>query len=103
MVMDGIGGIYRVVAEFYVWLDDLVPTEKMKVKVVERCGCFVGNANPSILNRAAGSPDGDVGFGASVDEALNETLSKFMRIVKKQMPERGLTESDLCWSDPEEF
>ena len=97
----GLGPIDRVVAIFQVGPPlKRVPFPSFKVKVVERAnGSFLAVLNLRPLG-PDGHPDAEAGLGDTVEEALEDALRRFARIID----ERKLnSEADFAWADPEEF
>jgi hypothetical protein len=101
--MDGIARIDRVVADLVVWLDGSLPFPKIRVKVLYRQSDYLALPNVAVRSIASGEPDGISGLGATIDEAVQDLLSRFIAGVRMNTPERGLTESDFVWSAPEDF
>jgi hypothetical protein len=102
--MEHVIRIDRVVAEFDVWFDNSIPFAKMRVKVLTReGGDFLAVSNLAIRNLTSRERDGIAGLGSSVEEAMNDLLSRFFDLVKENTPVSGLTESDFDWSAAEDF
>lgn len=99
--VEGLGPIERVVAVFQIGPPlERLPFPSFKVKVIERAdGSFVAvlNVAPRGLD---GYRDGEAGLGGTIEEALEDALQRFARVVDERQP---LTESDFVWSDPTEF
>jgi hypothetical protein len=99
--VEGFGPIDRVVAIFQIGPPlERLPFPSFKVKVIERAnGSFL-----AIMNVAARGSDGcgvwEAGLGNTVEEALEDALRRFIRILDEQVP---LAETDFIWSDPTEF
>ena len=101
MRIDGLGPIERVVAVFRVGPPlERLPFPSFKVKVVERAnGSFVAIPNVAVL-ASDGSPDWEAGLGRTIEEALEDALKRFVRILDERRPE---TDVDFAWSDSSEF
>ncbi len=100
--IEGISKIDRCVAEFDVWAIPTVPYAKFKVKVFMNVqGNYTGYTDLTIKSPLDGSPEGGIGFGLSIDEALEDTLKYFMDLVQK----RGgkLFEEDIEYVEPSDF
>ncbi|WP_054950184.1 hypothetical protein [Numidum massiliense] len=97
----GIARVERCVAEFDVWELQKTPFSKFKVKIIESTdGIFTGYTNLILKNLEDGSPDGEAGHGATVEEALENTLKYFMEMLNER---QELTEDDFEWADPDDF
>lgn len=102
IVIKGISRIDKCVAEFDVWAIPYVPYAKFKVKVFEDCnGKFTGYTDLRLKNTIDGSPEGGIGYGHTIDEALEDTLKYFMDLFKHY--ERELLEEDFEYSNPSDF
>lgn len=97
----GLGPLDRVVAVFQVGPPlERVPFPSFKVKVIDRAnGSFLAVANVATLG-PDGHPTGEAGLGDSVDEALEDALRRFVRILDERKPN---SEADFARSAPEEF
>src|SRR4051812_27297646 len=99
--VEGLGPIERVVAVFQIGPPlERLPFPCFKVKVIEHAnGSFV-----AVLNVAPRGPDGhrdgQAGLCDTVEEALEDALRRFARVVNERQP---FSESDFAWSDPTEF
>ena len=101
LLIDGLGPVERVVALFQIGPPlERLPFPSFKVKVIEHAnGSFM--AVPNVAARGPdGFPDWEAGSGSTVEEALEDTLRTFVRILGERQP---LSESDFIWSDPTEF
>jgi hypothetical protein len=102
-MMVGIARIDRVVAELVVWLDGSLPFPKIRVKVLYRQSDYLALPNVAVRDLTSGEPDGISGLGCSIEEAVQDLLTRFIAGVRENTPSRGLTESDFVWSAPEDF
>ena len=95
--IDGIAGIEKCVAEFHIReLYKMPHGGKFKVRVFEREASFVGYTNVSVK----GKEEGSVGYGLSVEEALEDTLISFMEVLDQRAE---FVESDFEWAHPDDF
>lgn len=100
--IEGVNKIDKFVAEFDIWAIKKVPFAKFKVKIYEGCdGKYTGYTNIRIKNKIDGSPEGGIGFGLNVAEALQDTIKYFMEQINLIGGE--LTENDIEYSDPNDF
>lgn len=95
--------IERIVAEFEIWVDESFPFPKFKVKVVDREGDYKASPNVVVRNCSSGDPEFICGLGDSVDEALQDLLSRFIDDCRQQCPPDGFAESNFFWSACEDF
>lgn len=106
--IDDVGAIEKCVAEFQVWMQLILPYGKMKIKVFEnQDSLFIGYTDVKIIRKFDGSPEGAVGHGKTIDEALIDTIRYFMEIVKEDYPQEkypeGLPEESIEYSDFNDF
>jgi hypothetical protein len=100
----GIARIDRVTAIFEVWSDGFFPFAKFKVKIVERSDrSFLGVPNVAIRNASTGEPEYISGLGKTADEAMVDTLQRFVKEVEGNLPAKELSEADFVWSACEDF
>ena len=99
----GILKIDRLVAEFQVECPDL-PSRYLRVKIFERAnGNFNGRTNVCIKS-LTGDSEWIAGLGESIDEALEETLTQFIRSIEKYRGDRPIfQEPDFEWAACEDF
>jgi hypothetical protein len=99
--VEGLGPIDRVVSVFQVGPPlERLPFPSFKIKVVERTnGSFLAVPNVAALG-PDGQPDWEAGLGDTVEEALEDVLRRFVRILDERKPS---SEADFTWSDPREF
>lgn len=96
-----IAKIEKCVAEFNVWELNITPYAKFKVKIFEGAnGHFTGYTNILLKSMLDGSPECGVGYGKTIDEALQDTVQYFMKMLEER---EGLTADDFEWSDPTDF
>ena len=97
---DIIGGIEKCVAEFNIYETQLIPYSKFKVKIFERQnGKYIGYTDLQVKDSTGSSYCG-VGFGNSIDEALEDTINYFMEMLKEK---DVIMESDFSYLDYTEF
>lgn len=106
--IQGIGSIEKCVAEFQVWAQGILPYGKMKIKVYESPnGMFCGYTDVRIIRKFDGCPEGAVGHGKTVDEALEDTLKHFKEIVVEDYPAaeypNGLLGENIEYADINDF
>ncbi len=101
MRLAGLGPINRVVAVFQVGPPlERLPFPSFKVKVVERAnGSFLAVLKIHPLG-PDGHPSGESGLGETVEEALEDALRRFARVLDEQ---KLTSEADFAWADPAEF
>lgn len=102
VIIEGVSGIERLAAEFEVWSIKKLPYAKFKVKVYEDVsGKYTGRTDLMIKDPKTGCPEGAVGWGKTVAEALEDTVKYFMSEIEK----RGgvLTEDDIEYVEPSDF
>lgn len=100
--IEGISKIDKLVAEFDIWAIPTVPNAKFKIKIFEsQSGKYIGYTNLRVKSNFDGSPEGGIGYGKTIDEALVDTLKYFMELVKQKGIE--LNENDIEYSDPSDF
>lgn len=99
--VEGLGPIERVVAIFQIGPPlERLPFPSFKVKVIERGnGSFLAVLNVAV-NGPDGHWDGEAGLGGTAEEALEDALRRFVRLLNER---QTVSESDFIWSDPSEF
>lgn len=89
--INGVGAIEKCAAEIQVWMQLILPYGKMKVKIFEnQDSLFVGYTDVKIIRKFDDSPEGAVGYGKTVDEALIDTIRYFMEIVEEDYPQENI-------------
>ena len=103
--MHGIVKIERVVALLDVWLDqELIPIQRMKVKVVERNGPeYLALTNLHRISRESQPPEYISGLGDTIDDAVKDLLHYFIRDIQKYRPAEGYSLDEFGWSEPDDF
>jgi hypothetical protein len=98
--INGIAKIEKCVAEFDVWELNLTPWGKFKVKIFEGFdGNYTGHTNLMLRNED-GSPEAGVGFGSTVEEALNDTINYFLKMLGER---ENINKNDFESADPYDF
>lgn len=103
-----VDAIEKCVAEFQIWMQEILPYGKMKIKIYEnQKGVFYGYTDIRIIRKFDGSPEGAVGHGKTIDEALSDTIEYFMKMVEEDYPQSdyptGLKEEDIEYSEYSDF
>ena len=96
--IQGIASIEKVAAEFDISELDKTPYAKFKVKIYESNeGKFTGYTNLRVKD-GTGDASGGVGFGATVAEALGDTILYFLKLpsTKDIWGEEDFEYSDAC-------
>lgn len=100
--VDGIAKIEKCVAEFNVWELNISPYAKFKIKVFEDTDSkFAGYSNLQVIDEA-GNYNSAVGYGSTLEEALNDTIRCFVSMTVWKAPEKWM-ESDFLCSDSFDF
>ena len=95
--IEGIAGIEKCVAEFHVRELYKIPHGRnFKVRVFEDEATFTGFTNVVVKDKE----EGGVGYGLSIEEALENTLINFMEVLDQRAE---FVESDFEWADPDDF
>lgn len=106
---ENVEGISKVVAEFEVTMNSILPYGKMKIKIYEdQSNVFTGYTDINIkLISDDGYPEGAVGFGKTEREALTETIRNFNELVEREYPKEkypnGLEGEHIEYTDPSDF
>ena len=99
------GCIRKLAGEFEVSMPAVLPYAKMKVRVYEEDnGRFTGRTDVLLIRKTDGSPEGAVGFGATVDEALEDTINCFIGMLEedyKGVPHLGY--NDIGYAEVSDF
>lgn len=101
--IDNIGAIEKCVGEFQILAYDILPYGKMKIKVYQRQdGMYYGYTDLKVRRKFDNSPEGAIGYGSSVEEALEDTIKYFMEILDEDYSD-GITEEDIEYSEYSDF
>jgi len=96
----GIARIEKCVAEFDVLELNKTPYSKFKVKIYENStGNFTGYTNLRIKD-GLGDASGGVGYGSTIEEALEDTVVYFLNILDEK---EYWQEEDFECADPYDF
>lgn len=98
----------RLVSEFVVWMPKILPCEKMKIRVYEHKNhTFLGVTDLEIIRIFDGYPEGAVGFGTNIEEALSETVRNFNEMVESDYPKKqyplGVPKKEIRYSEYSDF
>ncbi|MFD3262292.1 hypothetical protein ACE3MQ_27230 [Paenibacillus lentus] len=95
-----VSSIEKCVAEFDITQLD-VPSGRFRIRIYENTnGKFMGFTNLKIKNLFDGYPEGGVGNGNSITEALEDTIKNFMENLSEN---RILNDSDFIFVNYNEF
>lgn len=101
--IDGVDSIEKCVGEFELWITDLLPYAKCKIKVYEKQdGKFYGYSNIQIKRKSDHCFQKAVGYGSTLEEALSETRKKFVCMIHKDYP-KGLEPEDIEYIEYPDF
>ena len=93
MRIDEVSDIARSVEEFFVWLQDILPYGKMKIKIIDRgMGFYEGYTDVQVIRKSDNCPEGAYAKGNTVEETLEKTVQKFLEIVATEYPEKKKNE-----------
>jgi hypothetical protein len=99
--IEGIAKIEKYVAEFDVWELNKTPWGKFKVKIVESSnGKYTGYTNLQLKSISDASSEGGVGFGNTIEEALEDTIRYFLCMLNER---EVLNKDDFECVDPYDF
>lgn len=99
--IDGIAKIERVIEEFVVWQIGIIPGAKFTVKITEQVnGRYEGHTNIMVKD-VLGTAYCAVGFGDTIERALEETIHRHMQQISDIKGEP--TDDDFDWLDPRDF
>jgi len=97
----GIVNIEKLVAEFHLFDVGITPYGKVKVKIFEkRNGTFEGVINLRLKSLLDGQPEGMIGIGNTVTDALEDTVEHFLNSIRER---NNLSEDDYEYIDPDDF
>lgn len=101
--IDNVSQIEKTVAEFTIWMIGVLPYAKMKIKVYEsNSGCYTGRTDLQIKRKFDGCPECAMGFGETIEEALEDTIIYFNKMLKEDNLVE-LTENDIAYSACSDF
>lgn len=100
------GKIRRLADEFEVSMPAVLPYCKMKVRIYEESdGRFRGRTDVMIV-RKDGSPESSVGYGTTIEEALEDTIRYFVQMIEEDYLIDGsvkLCASDIRYAESSDF
>ena len=88
-----------VVATYDFWaLEEALPFPRFSVRVVHRPSAdYQAAPNVIVRNVTTGDVEYTCGIGGSINEAVEDALSGFLKEVEKQSQIRELAEDDFVW------
>ena len=92
--------IEKCVAEYQIWMHTVLPYGKLKIKIYEdQDKTYTGITDVRVRRKFDGEFEGGVGYGKSIEEALEDTIGWFLQVVDMDYPiadyPDGLTENDI--------
>lgn len=100
--IEGIAKIEKCVAEFNIWELNISPYAKFKIKIFEnKTNNFTGYSNLQVIDEVGGN-NCAVGYGNTVEEALEDTIRCFLKMTNRKPPHEWV-ESDFMCSDSFDF
>lgn len=95
--------IEKIAAEFTIWMVGVLPYAKMKIKIIEsNSGWYTGRTDLQIKRKFDGYPECAIGEGKNIEEALENTIKCFNKILEEDNLEK-LTEEDIEYSEYSDF
>lgn len=106
--IDEVSDIAKCMEEFTVWLQDILPYGKMKVKIIDKGEHYYeGYTDIQIISKCDNRPKGAYSRGNTIEEALENTIREFLRIVEEEYPNKnyrdGLPEEAIIYMDYPDF
>lgn len=106
--VDKVEKIEKCVAEYQIWMHTILPYGKMKIKIYEnQKRTYTGITDVHVRRKFDGGFECGVGFGQSIDAALEDTIKYFLEIVNSDYPEQeyphGLAEEDIEYAEYSDF
>lgn len=100
--------IEKCVAEYQIWMHTILPYGKLKIKIYEDPNrVYTGFTDVCIRRKFDGTFEGGVGWGKSIEDALEDTIKGFIAIVNEDYPEdkypHGLSEEDIQYTECSDF
>lgn len=104
----GIEKIEKCVAEFQISMHTILPYGKMKIKIYEdQEGSITGRTDIGVKRKFDGEVEYAVGYGKTVEEALEDTINWFLNMVREDYPiesyPEGLSEEDIEYVEFSDF
>lgn len=101
--LEKLSGIDKIVAEFTVWMEEILPSGKVKIKIYEnQNSTYIGTTDLMIKRKFDGHPQYATGAGETVDEALEDKIHYFNSMLKKDGLNE-LTEDDIEYAEYPDF
>lgn len=101
--LEKLSDIEKTVAEFTVWMEEILPSGKMKIKIYEsQSGSYMGMTDLRIKRKFDGCPEGAIGAGKTIDATLVDTINYFKEMLKEDGLDK-LTEEDIEHSAYSDF
>lgn len=106
--IDGIEKIEKCVAEFQISMQTILPYGKIKIKIYEgQEGTITGRTNIGVKRKFDGEVEYATGYGKTVEEALEDTINWFLKMVREDYPiesyPEGLSEDDIEYAEFSDF
>ena len=106
--VEQVSKIRKCVGEFEVWMHQILPYGKMKIKIHEEQNkTYTGKTDICIKRKFDGQAECAVGFGESIEEALEETIIWFKKMVEEDYPTSeypmGLEAEHIEYSEYSDF
>lgn len=101
--LEKLSGVDKIVAEFTVWMEEILPSGKMKIKIYEsQDGTYIGTTDLCIKRKFDGYPAGAIGTGKTTDATLVDTINYFKEMLKEDGLDM-LTEEDIEYTAYSDF
>lgn len=98
-----IGIIEKCVGEFQIWIPQLLPCKKCRIKIYEdENERLCGYTNVRIIMKYDNSPEGAVGWGKTITEVLTDAIKELQSKINEEYP-AGLTMENIEYSDNSDF
>lgn len=95
--------IERIMEEYTIWMPQILPCGKMKVKISKSNADFYsGSANICIIRKYDNNPEGTGGGGRTIEEALENVINNFLEMVKEDYPD-GLPWEAIVYAEDSDF
>lgn len=106
--IDEVSDIAKCMEEFTVWIQDILPYGKMKVKIIDKGERYYeGYTDVQIISKRDNHPKGAYSRGSTIEETLENTIREFLRLVEEEYPDKNyrdvLPESAITYMDYTDF
>lgn len=99
--ISSVSKVEKLEAEFQIWELKVIPSGKFKVRIYQRSNNkLIGYTNIKVKDPSNDFFDCGVGFGATISEALEDTIKNFFNMLNNYNPS---LETDFEWMDPSDF